>query len=89
MKLNSEEQFLYDFIIKDADFKAIYSKKEHKDTFERTIEELVLYCMNSEFNPYLDVEYLDVAWLRDNKTGKIYNLDDIYEVYKSDMECDE
>lgn len=30
-----------------------------------------------------------VAWLRDNKTGKVYNLDDIYEVYKSDMECDE
>lgn len=84
--MNKEEQFLYDHLIKDTEFRAIYDQKTRETSFEETIKECVLYCMNSDFNPYLEVEYLDVSWLRDNTTGKIYNLDDIYEVYKSDME---
>lgn len=44
------------------------------------------YCLHDGFfNPYLDKEYIDCAWVKNKETGLIYNIDDIYDVFYSNL----
>lgn len=85
-KYNDDYNFLYNFLIHDKDFKNEFAKHNLKVSYKNTIKELLDYVLNSEFNPYLDKEYLDITWLRDNSTNTIYNLDDIFEVYCNNLQ---
>lgn len=83
---NREYNFLYEFLIHDKDFQKEFTRYNLKISYIDTIKNLLDYILNSEFNPCLDKEYLDITWLRDNNTNKIYNLDDIFEVYCDDLQ---
>ena len=80
-----EREFIK-FALNDDDFKETYLK--HKNTlegFENAVIDVADYCFNDAyFNPYLDKPYLDYCYLKVG--GKIINLDDIYEVFKNDLE---
>lgn len=81
-----EIAFVKEYMIGSSDFRNCYIdyNKSDKD-FITTIDELLDYCFNSEFDPYLDECYLDMCWLKDNETGLIYNVDDMWECYKLDL----
>ena len=77
-----EIDFVKEFLLEDENMKWAYGEYDKSEySFSDTIDQLLDYCFYSDFNPYLDKKYLDYTWLCDNNTGKIYNLDDIYEVY--------
>lgn len=77
-----EIDFVKKFMLEDENMKWAYDEYNKSEySFSDTIDQLLEYCFYSYFNPYLDKKYLDYAWLCDNNTGKIYNLDDMYDVY--------
>lgn len=86
--MNKEIKFVYNYLLNDVDFKKCYDtycKNKNKYTYEDTLKDLLDYCFYSEFNPYLDEKYLDYTWLYSKEFNKIYNMDDIYEVYYNNL----
>lgn len=85
MNRDSEISFVKKKLLEQKDFfgfKDCYNRFNIKSaTFEDTINDVLDYCFYSEFNPYLDKEYLDYMWLRNDKNGLIYNIDDMFDVY--------
>lgn len=85
----NEIDFVKKNILKDDFFgfkKAYIESGVESVSFLDTIDELLDYCFYSEFNPYLDKCYLDYAYLRNSKTGLIYNIDDMFDVYVDNLE---
>ena len=81
-------EVLKNYILNDKDFKKVYNErlKDYKKlTMIDTVDDLIDYIFNSEFNPYLDEAYIDYSYLKDNTTGVIYNLDDIFEEYQNQL----
>lgn len=58
------------------------SDVKYEDELNYTLE----YCLHDGFfNPYLDKEYIDCAWVKNRKTGLIYNIDDMYDVFYNNL----
>lgn len=83
--MKSYENKVYDYIINYTDdFEDYYNEnlplpKKFIDYVKETTE----YCFNSEFNPFLDYEYMDIDWVKFRGYKKIVNLDDIFEYFAS------
>lgn len=64
--------------VKDFDKRGFDENIKFEDVLDRTLD----YCLyDGYFNPYLDKEYLDIAWAKNADTGLIYNMDDIFDIF--------
>lgn len=90
MKKN-EIEFVKNFLMKNKDFQKCYIEHNKIDylTFEGSIDYLLDYVFYSDFNPYLDKCYLDMCWLKDETSGLIYNIDDMYDYYRDSLKENE
>jgi hypothetical protein len=64
----------------------VYIKKYgNLEGFREALESTIDYCFNSDFKPFLDKPYLDIAWLKFKDMKKWINLDDIHECFYADV----
>lgn len=85
-----EREFLKKHLMKDDEFKKVFDDNMQLCgvSYEYTIDNLLDDLEMCEVDITLEVEYLDICWLRNNESGVIYNLDEIYMWYKNNCEED-
>jgi hypothetical protein len=74
--MNRYEQAVYEVFEGDKWYSTKFGIPLNK--YLKVLKDTIYECFNSEFNPYLDKEYLDMCWLKVD--GLIINLDDIHDV---------
>lgn len=85
-EIEVEKIFLENKIIENDYFGFIkeFNNREFGDKvkFDEVLDRTLNYCLyDGYFNPYLNEKYLDYSWTCNEKTGLIYNMDDIFDVY--------
>jgi hypothetical protein len=89
-KTNIDELITYYVLKDDEDLKKIFDDAKTNYDFDIILAETLNYCFHDEyFNPYLDKPYLDISHLTItnlDKTKRFINLDDIIDVFTSNLE---
>ena len=85
-EIEKEFNFVYNRLLQDDffGFKKCFDdfKFDDKVKYEDVLYDTIEYCLyDGFFNPYYDKKYLDVAYLVNEETGLIYNIDDMYDVF--------
>lgn len=80
---------VYKILLNDSDFRKLGEKHQLEEIeYQVLLSDMLVYCFNSDFNPFLEEEYLDISYLRLTYYNKEYliDLDAIYEVFKEYLE---